>query len=121
AEPLRTGFDMLLVGGEDHKTGQNEKPEKAFQNLEQWTQLLFPMAGGARFRWSGQIIEPVDGMAFIGRNPMDEENVYVVTGDSGNGLTHGTIAGVLITDLILGRANAWASFYDPGRVTWKAG
>jgi Rieske Fe-S protein len=65
-------------------------------------------------------MEPVDSLAFIGRNPLDSENVYTVTGDSGNGMTHGTIAGMLITDLILGRHNAWAHLYDPGRVTLRA-
>ena len=49
------------------------------------------------FRWSGQVIESVDGLAFIGRNPGDELNVYLATGDSGAELTHGTIAGMLLT------------------------
>ena len=52
------------------------------------------------YRWAGQVMEPVDGLAFIGRNPLDADNVYIVTGDSGNGMTHGTIAGMLLTDLI---------------------
>ena len=47
-------------------------------------------------------MEPVDGLAFIGRNPLDSDNVYIATGDSGNGMTHGTIAGMLLTDLIVG-------------------
>ena len=65
-------------------------------------------------------MEPVDGIAFIGRNPLDAKNVYVATGDSGNGMTHGTIAGLLITDLILKRRNAWASLYNPSRITLRA-
>jgi nitrite reductase/ring-hydroxylating ferredoxin subunit len=65
-------------------------------------------------------MEPVDGIAFIGRNPLDAKNVYVATGDSGNGVTHGTIAGLLITDLILSRKNAWARLYDPSRITLRA-
>jgi len=63
-------------------------------------------------------MEPVDGVAYIGRNP-GNKNVYVVTGDSGNGITHGTIAGILITDLIAGRENSWAKLYDPTRKTLK--
>ena len=46
---------------------------------------------------------------------MDKENVYIVTGDSGNGMTHGTIAGILISDLITGKKNEWEKLYDPGR------
>ncbi len=61
-------------------------------------------------------MEPVDGIAYIGRNPGDK-NVFVVTGDSGNGMTHGTIAGILITDLICGRENPWTKLYDPSRKT----
>jgi nitrite reductase/ring-hydroxylating ferredoxin subunit len=46
---------------------------------------------------------------------MDSSNVYIVTGDSGNGLTHATIAGILIRDLIVGRENKWESIYSPSR------
>jgi len=65
-------------------------------------------------------MEPVDGLAFIGRDPGNEQNVYVATGDSGMGLTHGTIAGLLLTDLIMGRDSSWASLYDPSRKTLRA-
>lgn len=112
--------DTLIVGGEDHKTGQAEDSEARYARLEQWTRERFPMAQNIRFRWSGQIMEPVDSLAFIGRNPMDHDNVYVVTGDSGNGMTHGTIAGILLTDLIVGRPNQWAELYNPSRVSLKA-
>ena len=57
----------------------------------------------------------VDGLALIGRDPGNKENVYIATGDSGMGLTHGTIAGILLTDLIMGRENPWAALYDPSR------
>jgi len=80
-----------------------------------WTREHFPQVESFEFRWSGQVMEPVDGLAFIGRNPLDSDNVYIATGDSGNGMTHGTIAGILLTDLILGRENKWAELYDPSR------
>ena len=64
-------------------------------------------------------MEPVDGVAYIGRNPGDR-NVYVVTGDSGNGMTHDTLAGLIVPDLVLGRENRWAALYDPARVTLAA-
>jgi Rieske Fe-S protein len=78
------------------------------------------MAGDVHFRWSGQVVEPVDSLAYIGRNPLDHKNVYVATGDSGNGMTHGTIAGMLLTDLIMGRENPWETLYDPRRKTMRA-
>lgn len=108
--------DILIVGGEDHKTGQADDAEVRYAKLEAWTRQRFPMTTDVRYRWSGQVMVSVDRLAFIGRNPLDHENVYVATGDSGTGLTHGTIAGMLITDLIVGRENPWTNLYRPSRV-----
>jgi Rieske Fe-S protein len=112
--------DVLIVGGEDHKTGQEDNPEERFRCLEEWTRDRFPMVEDFEFRWSGQVLEPVDYLAFIGRNPGDERHVYIATGDSGNGITHGTIAGMLLKDLITGRENPWATLYEPSRITLRA-
>ena len=109
---------VLIIGGEDHKTGQATDFEARLAKLERWTRDRFPFVGEITDHWSGQVMEPVDSMAYIGRNPGDE-NVFVVTGDSGNGMTHGTIAGMLITDLICGRENPWAKLYDPSRKTLR--
>jgi glycine/D-amino acid oxidase-like deaminating enzyme/nitrite reductase/ring-hydroxylating ferredoxin subunit len=111
--------NFLIVGGEDHKTGQADDHERRFGALEAWARERFPMIAEVPLRWSGQVMEPVDGLAFIGRNP-GEDNVYVATGDSGNGMTHGAIAGMLLCDLILGRGNAWATLYEPSRKTLRA-
>src|SRR2546423_4648865 len=111
--------DVLIVGGEDHKTGQASDCEERFTKLERWACDHFPFVGEVTDRWSGQVMEPVDGVAYIGRNPGDK-NVYIVTGDSGNGMTHGTIAGMLIVDLIADRENPWTKLYDPARKTLKA-
>jgi glycine/D-amino acid oxidase-like deaminating enzyme/nitrite reductase/ring-hydroxylating ferredoxin subunit len=107
--------DLLIVGGEDYKTGQSETPELTFGRLEEWVRSRFPGIGERVAHWSGQVFEPLDGMAFIGRNPLDDDNVFVATGDSGNGITHGTIAGMLIRDLIREVPNPWEALYDPGR------
>jgi glycine/D-amino acid oxidase-like deaminating enzyme/nitrite reductase/ring-hydroxylating ferredoxin subunit len=112
--------DVLIVGGEDHKTGQADDAEARYVKLEEWARARFPMMTEIVFRWSGQVMQPVDGLAFIGRNPMDKPNVYIATGDSGNGMTHGTIAGLLLTDLIHGRDNAWSTLYEPSRKTLGA-
>jgi len=109
-------YDVLIVGGEDHKTGQENDGNERYGRLEQWTRERFPQMLDVEFRWSGQVMEPVDGLAFIGRNPLDEDNVYIATGDSGQGMTHGTIAGMLLTDLIQGRKNRWEDLYSPSRV-----
>jgi len=117
---IRLHGDLLIVGGEDHKTGQATDMAERYQRLEAWARERFPMMGAVELAWSGQVMETQDYLAFIGRNPADHENVYIVTGDSGMGITHGTIAGMLLSDLILGRTNPWAKLYDPARVTLSA-
>jgi glycine/D-amino acid oxidase-like deaminating enzyme/nitrite reductase/ring-hydroxylating ferredoxin subunit len=107
--------DLLIVGGEDHKVGQFPDEAAPFAALEKWARQRFPMMGEIAYRWSGQVQEPADDLAYIGKAPVEPDNLYVATGDSGMGLTHGTIAGVIITDLITKQANAFASIYDPGR------
>jgi Rieske Fe-S protein len=113
-------YDILIVGGEDHKTGQANDGAERFGRIERWTRERWPQVGEVEFRWSGQVMEPVDGIAFIGRNPLDDDNVFIATGDSGQGMTHGTIAGMLLTDLLQGRKNAWEDLYSPSRITLRA-
>ncbi|HEX3600214.1 MAG TPA: FAD-dependent oxidoreductase [Lacipirellulaceae bacterium] len=117
---LNDEYDLLIVGGEDHKTGQANDTDQRHARLESWARERFPMMEEVEFTWAGQYMETVDGLAFIGRNPLDAENVFVVTGDSGMGLTHGTIAGMLLTDLIQGKQNPWATLYDPSRKPIRA-
>jgi len=119
-EEFDNRHDVLIAGGEDHKTGQADEEdipeEERFIKLEQWVRSRFSEIGDIEYKWSGQVMEPVDSMAFIGKNPGDE-NIYIITGDSGNGMTHGTIGGILISDLINGRPNRWQELYDPSRIT----
>lgn len=112
--------ELLLVGGEDHKTGQADDAAARYSRLDMWARERFPIRGRIRCRWSGQVMETIDGLAFIGKNPLDGDNVFVATGDSGMGMTHGSIAGILLTDLIMGRENPWASLYDPARKPIRA-
>jgi len=112
--------ELLIVGGEDHKSGQAYDSPQRYRRLDAWARARFPMMGELEYMWGGQVMEPVDYLAFIGHNPLDDENIYVVTGDSGMGLTHGTIAGMLLCDLILGRRNPWEKLYSPSRVPLMA-
>lgn len=107
--------EVLIVGGADHKVGQDEHPEHRYDEIEAWVRARYPMAGAVEFKWSGEVMEPADGVAYLGRNPTDDRNVYIITGDSGNGMTHCTAGAMLVTDLIMGRTNPWADVYDPSR------
>lgn len=122
-QKLDDQYYLLIHGGADHKTGQakeeNIPEENRYKALEEWLRKRFPQMEEVICRWSGQVMEPVDMMGYIGKNPGDD-NVYIVTGDSGNGITHGTIAGILLTDLINERENPWKKLYSPSRITLKA-
>ena len=113
----KNGEELLLtIGGEDHRVGHEKNEEKSFGELERWIRHRFPI-GEIKYKWSGQIMEANDKIAFIGRNPDDYDNVFVVTGESGTGMTYGTMAGMLLSDLIVGNENPWEKIYDPNRTT----
>ncbi|KAL4858845.1 putative Rieske 2Fe-2S iron-sulfur protein YhfW [Chlorella vulgaris] len=116
---------LLIVGGEDHKTGslwpydpyakqvpginRYAKPEKYARS--RWTS-----AGATVLRWNGQVMEPADMLWLHGLNPVvPDPNSYIITGDSGQGMTGGTIGGMVVADLILGRKNPYADVYSPSR------
>lgn len=110
-------YDVIITGGEDHLVGHVDDADARYNRLEEWTRTRFPAAQDVMFRWSGEVQEPHDYLAFIGRWSTSEPNIYLASGDSGMGMTHGTIAGILISDLIRGRQNPWKELYDPSRVS----
>ncbi len=113
-KPGADGTDTLIVGGEDHKTGQAHDGEERFGRLEAWARERFVGLGAVTHRWAGQVLETMDGLAYIGKNPGDE-NVYVATGDSGMGMTHGTVAGILIPALVTSGDHPWRETFSPTR------
>jgi glycine/D-amino acid oxidase-like deaminating enzyme/nitrite reductase/ring-hydroxylating ferredoxin subunit len=112
--------EILIVGGEDHRTAQANDGDQRFAKLESWAKRNFPGTGEVKYRWSGQFMETHDGLAFIGQYSDDEPNVFLITGDSGMGMTHGTIGGMLVSDLVLGRPNPWKEVYEPTRVATQS-
>ncbi len=106
--------DLLLIGGEDHPTGQQDDTEEPYRRLEQYAKDRFGVKEIV-YRWSSQVYEPVDGLPLIGLQPFDK-HVYVGTGYSGNGMTFSNIAAMIISDTILGCSNPYAELYDSTRV-----
>lgn len=106
--------DYMVVGGCDHKVGQ-EEPIGRFEELEKWTRERFTKAGPVDYQWSGQVFEPVDYVAFIGRDT-GTKHTWIVTGDSGNGLTHGVLASRILANEIEGKGDPWSELYRPNRV-----
>lgn len=113
----REGEATLIIGGEDHKTGQGEPGHDPFTALETWARAMYPQIRDITHRWSGQVLETPDGLGYLGRNSSVGPQAYVITGDSGMGMTHGTLGAMIVTDLLLGRANPWERLYDPARQT----
>jgi glycine/D-amino acid oxidase-like deaminating enzyme/nitrite reductase/ring-hydroxylating ferredoxin subunit len=116
-----SGHELLLVGGEDHRIG--EELGEAFvryTRLERWARRRFPRLGHVVHRWSGEVMEPVDGLAYIGVSPSGPDSLLLATGDSGMGMTHGVIAGILLAETIAGRVHPWANLYSPSRKPTRA-
>jgi len=109
------GRDILLVGGGDHKTGHHSNPSHIFTELEAYVRTLFKIKS-VDYKWSAQYYEPNDGLPYIGHLPGSEKNVFVATGYSGNGMIFGTLAGRIITDMILEKENPYARLLTPSRI-----
>lgn len=108
------GKDVLIVGGEDHKTGEDDNAVERFAALESWIKTLVPKLGRETHRWSGQVMDTLDYGAYIGLDA-DSKRIYVTTGDSGQGITHGVVASLIIPTLIAGEQSEYAPIYDPSR------
>jgi glycine/D-amino acid oxidase-like deaminating enzyme/nitrite reductase/ring-hydroxylating ferredoxin subunit len=111
------GFDYLVYGGEDHKTGQKKKTQKAHVRLWQRLKKIAPEAH-VDHRWSGQVISTADGLPYIGENA---ERQFIATGYCGNGITFGTIAAMMARDWATGRKNPWTDLFSVDRKKIKGG
>ena len=118
-QPGRGRTDILIVGGADHKSGEADDAEIRFEALAAWMRNLLPKLGKETHRWSGQVLNTIDFMSFTGHNP-GNEHVYIHTGDSGQGITHGALAGMILSGLIVDGRHQWAEAYDPARKPIKA-
>jgi glycine/D-amino acid oxidase-like deaminating enzyme/nitrite reductase/ring-hydroxylating ferredoxin subunit len=111
------GATYLIVGGEDHKVGEAADTSEPFRRLEAYVRSRFGrVVAPTDYRWSGQIVVPADGLPYIGRNALSSR-VFVATGYGGNGMTGGTLAGMILADEVRGVANPWRELYDATR--WK--
>jgi hypothetical protein len=113
-QPHSDEYDIVVIGGEDHKSGEADDGAQRFAALEVWSRARIPQMQEVTHRWSGQVLEPADYCGFIGRNP-GNEHVYMVSGDSGQGITNGIVAGMLISDLVTKGESPWSDVYDPAR------
>jgi glycine/D-amino acid oxidase-like deaminating enzyme/nitrite reductase/ring-hydroxylating ferredoxin subunit len=111
--------DLLLVGGEGHRTGEGGNTVERYERLEQWTRDRFG-EHEVIYRWSTEDYRTIDRVPYIGRAFPGSAHLFVATGFGGWGMTNSTVAGMLLRDLILGRENPWAGVYSPNRIKLKS-
>jgi Rieske Fe-S protein len=107
----------VILGGADHRTGQVKDTKACYQQVEDQLRRLVPEVD-VTDRWSCQVIETHDGLPYIGETA---ERQFVATGFAGNGMTFGTLAGMMACDAGMGRTNPWRDLFDPGRATVRTG
>jgi glycine/D-amino acid oxidase-like deaminating enzyme/nitrite reductase/ring-hydroxylating ferredoxin subunit len=118
-QPVGAGEDLIIVGGEDHHSGEASNMERRLADLQEWTHRRYPSFSSAEYCWSGQVMEPIDFMPFSGRNP-GSKNVYVHTGDSGEGITNGVAGSLTLLPLIIGEDSRYAPVFEPSRKSLTA-
>lgn len=110
-------FDYAIFGGQDHKTGQETDTVACYRELEATARRLMPELD-VTHRWSGQVVQTNDGLPFIGET---SSNQFAATGYAGNGMTFGTLTGMMAHDHLTGRKNPWTDLFDPGRTKVRGG
>jgi glycine/D-amino acid oxidase-like deaminating enzyme/nitrite reductase/ring-hydroxylating ferredoxin subunit len=114
------GERFLIAGGEDHKTGHEENTDACFRRLESYVKSYFDVAEIV-YRWSSQYFEPTDGLPYIGYLPGSNANIFVATGYGGNGMIYGTLAGKVLSDIIVNGKSEYQELFDPNRLKPVAG
>ncbi|MCA1841328.1 MAG: FAD-dependent oxidoreductase [Actinomycetota bacterium] len=109
------GDDLVIIGGENHRVGEEPDTEKRYQTLEAWARSRFDVSK-IENRWSAQDYMPADGVPFIGANGPNEDRIFVATGFNKWGMTNGTAAAMILADRITGVENPWAKFFDSTRL-----
>ncbi|MDQ4026408.1 MAG: FAD-dependent oxidoreductase [Actinomycetota bacterium] len=110
---------LVLAGGSGHSVGQHYDTEERYERLEAWSRDKLGMTE-VRARWSTQDGSSVDSLPYVGRLTPASRNVFTATAFGKWGMTNGTAAGMIMSDLVLGKENTWAGLFDPHRATVKA-
>ncbi|NJO01385.1 MAG: FAD-dependent oxidoreductase [Bacteroidia bacterium] len=114
------GEEILIVGGYDHKTGDDDETA-SYQQLEHYIKTHFTIKE-IIFRWSAMFFEPADGLPYIGKSPF-KAHTYIATGYSGDGLLFSQVAARVLADQIQGIENPYSKLYSPSRInisaSWK--
>jgi glycine/D-amino acid oxidase-like deaminating enzyme/nitrite reductase/ring-hydroxylating ferredoxin subunit len=113
------GDELLLVGGDGHRPGTGGDTEEHYTALEAFAREHWDVRS-VDYRWSAQDNTSVDALPLVGRMTPFESRVLMATGFAKWGMTNGTAAALVLSDLVLGRENQWAGLFDPRRVNLRA-
>lgn len=114
------GQQYLIVGGEDHKTGDDTNTESCLMQLESHVRKHFNV-GEVTHRWSSQYYDSVDGLPYIGVMPGKSDRFLVATGFGGNGMTYGTVSAKVLKSIILREEDPLIDLFSPSRIKPVAG
>jgi glycine/D-amino acid oxidase-like deaminating enzyme/nitrite reductase/ring-hydroxylating ferredoxin subunit len=113
----REGHDLVIFGGEDHRTGSAEASLERFEALESELRSWLPeVAFEVTYRWSGEVWASLDGLPYIGPDLAPAPERFIATGFDGVGMTFGTLAGMMAADWAMDKTNEYADLYAPGRL-----
>jgi glycine/D-amino acid oxidase-like deaminating enzyme/nitrite reductase/ring-hydroxylating ferredoxin subunit len=114
------GGDLVIVTGAAHGVGQVADTRERYRNVEAYARLVYPVTS-VDYHWSAQDYITADRVPYIGRLAPGHDRVYVATGFGKWGMTAGTAAAMILSDLVLGRSSPWSEVFDPGRFTEEPG
>ncbi|HEX2951138.1 MAG TPA: FAD-dependent oxidoreductase [Armatimonadota bacterium] len=111
-----TDHEIVLVGGETHPTGKGGDTVQRYLHLENWARKKLPLKS-IEYHWSTHDTQSYDKVPMIGKLTSSTQHLYVATGFKGWGMSHGTVAGLLLRDEITGKQTSWSTLFNPNRFT----
>jgi glycine/D-amino acid oxidase-like deaminating enzyme/nitrite reductase/ring-hydroxylating ferredoxin subunit len=113
-QQIDENHEILIVGGELVHPGENIDSNKKYELLEKWTRNRFPVKS-VKYHWTTSDSESYDRVPIIGQIAPNSKNIFVATGFSGWGMTHSTVAGMILADELRGKSHPWSKLYSPKR------
>ena len=106
---------LLLLGGGGSRTG---KKSGSWGELRSFAREHYPQAK-EKFFWAAQDCMSLDGIPYIGKYSAHTPNFYVATGFNKWGMTSSMLAGMIISDMLMGRENQFTDIFNPSRSILK--
>ncbi|NLK68839.1 MAG: FAD-dependent oxidoreductase [Clostridiaceae bacterium] len=105
---------LILIGGENHKTGQGTDMSKHYCNLVDYAASLFTIED-IKYRWSSQDCMTVDSIPYVGYYNSDTSNILIATGFQKWGMTNSMASAQILRDLIVEGSSPCQDVYNPSR------